>query len=198
MVELDTIKTQRKTTGSNPYELLYWPRIPGRGEFIRLAFEATGTPYVDVGNATPEGIKDVVSQIRPSPSSDGTSRDEHNPPPFAPPMLRHGSLLPGQTSSILLYLGTRLGLVPSAEEDLDAVFHVSTLTLTALDAFRNEAHDVHHPVATSLNYEDQQQEAKRGRRASTAQRGCRGLWSTVSACLGLRTRVEGSISMAVS
>lgn len=37
------------------YELLYHPGIPGRGEFIRLALEATHTPYTDVANASDEG-----------------------------------------------------------------------------------------------------------------------------------------------
>ena len=31
------------------YELLYWPGIQGRGEFVRLAFEDAGVPYEDVG-----------------------------------------------------------------------------------------------------------------------------------------------------
>ena len=30
------------------YELYYWPGIPGRGEFVRLALEAGGARYVDV------------------------------------------------------------------------------------------------------------------------------------------------------
>ena len=30
------------------YRLYYWPGIQGRGEFIRLAFEEAGVPYVDV------------------------------------------------------------------------------------------------------------------------------------------------------
>jgi glutathione S-transferase len=30
------------------YELHYWPSIQGRGEFVRLALEAAGAPYVDV------------------------------------------------------------------------------------------------------------------------------------------------------
>ena len=29
----------------NEYTLHYHGRIPGRGEFVRLAFEYTGTPY---------------------------------------------------------------------------------------------------------------------------------------------------------
>ena len=31
------------------YELLYWPGIQGRGEFVRLAFEDAGVPYDDAG-----------------------------------------------------------------------------------------------------------------------------------------------------
>ena len=30
------------------YELHYWPRIQGRGEFVRLALEQAGAEYVDV------------------------------------------------------------------------------------------------------------------------------------------------------
>ena len=30
------------------YELYYWPTIQGRGEFVRLALEEAGAPYVDV------------------------------------------------------------------------------------------------------------------------------------------------------
>ncbi len=29
---------------SNPYELYYWPNIPGRGEFVRLVLEAAAVP----------------------------------------------------------------------------------------------------------------------------------------------------------
>ena len=31
------------------YELYYWPGIPGRGEFVRLALEDAGADYIDVG-----------------------------------------------------------------------------------------------------------------------------------------------------
>ena len=30
------------------YELYYWASIQGRGEFVRLALEEAGAPYVDV------------------------------------------------------------------------------------------------------------------------------------------------------
>jgi len=36
-------------------------------------------------------------------------------PPFAPPFLKAGQLVIGQTANILLYLGSRHGLAPKAE-----------------------------------------------------------------------------------
>jgi glutathione S-transferase len=60
-----------------------------------------------------------------------------------------------------MYLAPRLGLVIPAEEDKNAIYKVNALALTALDGLSNEAHDTHHPVSTSLYYEDQITEAKR-------------------------------------
>ncbi len=147
---------RQKTDKDTPYELLYWPGLPGRGEHIRLAFEATSTPYTDVSNASKNGITAITSNI--SPKSLGSA---HNPPHFAPPMLKHGDLLISQTPNILLYLGPKLGLVPNTEEDPDGIYHVNALALTALDGLSNECHDTHHPIATGLYYEDQIPEAKK-------------------------------------
>lgn len=141
---MSATKKQRTTP---PYELLYWPTIPGRGEFIRLAFEATKTPYTDVGNETEDGVKAVMSACC---ESDSTGDDDGNPPSFAPPGLRIKGEAPDgktvfltQTSNILMYLGPKLGLV--GEEDVDA-YRVNALALTALD-LNNEVHDTHHPIA---------------------------------------------------
>ena len=41
------------------YELYYWPTIQGRGEFIRLALEEAGAPYVDVARR-PGGVKTMM------------------------------------------------------------------------------------------------------------------------------------------
>jgi glutathione S-transferase len=41
-------------TPSATYELYYWPSIQGRGEFVRLALEAAGAPYVDVARLSAE------------------------------------------------------------------------------------------------------------------------------------------------
>lgn len=112
--------------------------------------------YKDVCNETKDGFKLMVEKI-----SDKNTGEGSNPPAFAPPILRHGDLMVSQTPNILLYLGPQLDLVPSPEQDPNAIFHVNSLTLTALDGFSNEAHDTHHPIAIGAYYEDQKEEAKR-------------------------------------
>jgi glutathione S-transferase len=129
------------------YELYYWPTIPGRGEFVRLALEEAGAEYVDV--ARQRGGVEAMQRLM-----DGTAV-EH--PPFAPPFLKDGVVLIAQTANILSYVGRRHGLAPRDEVDR---LWVHQLQLTIADVV-DEAHDTHHPIASSLYYEDQQTEAKR-------------------------------------
>lgn len=143
------------TTPDPPYELIYWPDIPGRGEFIRLCLEEARATYRDTA-AQPTGLETVLTQI--SPDNRG---DAPNPPPLAPPILKHGGLVIAQTANILLYLAPRLGLAPPADSDPLGIYRVNQLVLTALDGLCNEPHDCHHPVATGLYYEEQRDEAKR-------------------------------------
>lgn len=148
---------RQKTDDDKPFRLIYWPTLPGRGEHVRLAFEATGTPYTDVANSTDGGVNAVMKQI-----SDKNTGDAHNPPPLAPPILQHGDdVTISQTPNILLYLGPRLGLVPNPDDDPVGLYHVNALALTALDGLSNEAHDTHHPIASGEYYEDQKPEALR-------------------------------------
>ena len=154
MTSIQPAKRQKSSKDAS-YELIYWPGIPGRGEHIRLALEEAGASYTDTAHIK-DGGKTVLSQIDAK-----NLGGEHNPPPLAPPILKHGDLTIAQTPNILLYLGPRIGLVPSTEEDEDAIYHINELTLTALDGLSNEPHDCHHPVATGLYYEDQKPESKR-------------------------------------
>ena len=128
------------------YELYYWPGIPGRGEFVRLALEEAAADYVDV--ARKRGIDALMRGLR-------NDKAEH--PPFAPPFLKAGKLVIGQTANILVYLGARHGLAPANEAGR---LWTHQLQLTMAD-FLVEAHDTHHPIAGSLYYEDQKPEAKR-------------------------------------
>ncbi|KAL9085561.1 MAG: hypothetical protein Q9159_004659 [Coniocarpon cinnabarinum] len=134
--------------------------IPGRGEYIRLALEASGTPYTDVANQKQGGYEDVKKAIDQQSIGDA----DGNPPAFAPPALRipgggkdGKTLVIHQTASILSYLGARIEMIP--EDEADGLY-VDQMTLTALD-LSNETHDVHHPIAVSLYYEEQQDEAKK-------------------------------------
>ncbi|KAI1371755.1 hypothetical protein F4677DRAFT_456962 [Hypoxylon crocopeplum] len=146
---------RQKSSKDVPYELIYWPGIPGRGEHIRLALEEAGAEYTDTAHIE-KGMEQVTAQI-----DESNIGDDLNPPPLAPPILRHGDLTISQTPNILLYLGPRLGLVPDDEEHPDALYKVNALTLTTLDGLSNEVHDCHHPIASGLYYEDQKEEAKR-------------------------------------
>ncbi|MFA9462500.1 glutathione S-transferase [Thiohalorhabdus methylotrophus] len=129
------------------YRLYYWPTIQGRGELVRLALEAVGAEYEDVGR-TPEGPNfGAVSSI--------LWGEQPGPPAFAPPVLDVDGHLIAQTANILLYLGGKHGLAPEGE--LDRLW-VNQLQLTIAD-FVGEIHDTHHPVGVQLYYEDQKEEA---------------------------------------
>jgi glutathione S-transferase len=130
------------------YELHYWPGIPGRGEFVRLALEAAGAPYVEVTRRGAAGLRAMQHSLQDA----SVAR-----PPFAPPFLVDGKTVIGQTAAILLYLGPRLHLVPAREADR---LWVHQIQLTIAD-FVAEIHDVHHPIAAGLYYEDQRGEALR-------------------------------------
>jgi len=129
------------------YELYYWPEIQGRGEYVRLALEEAGADYVDV--ARRKGGMDAMMRML-----DGARVKR---PPFAPPFLKAGRLLIGQTANILLFLGQREGLAPKNDGDR---LWAHQLQLTIADVVV-EIHDVHHPIGSGLYYEDQKKEAKR-------------------------------------
>jgi len=114
------------------YTLYYWPGIPGRGEFIRLALEDAGADYADRSPGSHAGV-------------------------FAPPYLKAGRLVIAQTANILFYLGPRLGLAPKGEARRLGL-HQQQLTIVD---WLDEVHAVHHPIASSLYYEEQKREAKR-------------------------------------
>jgi len=133
------------------YELYYWPTIQGRGEFVRLALEEAGAEYVDVARGSEDSGAGVPALMRIL-DSNAIER-----PPFAPPFLKAGDLLIGQTANILLFLGPRHGLAPS--DDAGRLW-THQLQLTLADLVQ-EVHDTHHPIAASLYYEEQRKEARR-------------------------------------
>lgn len=136
------------------YELFYWPGIQGRGEFVRLALEDAGAPYLDVGLGDARdglGLPAIDSYL----SGEATPR-----PPFAPPFLKAGNLVISHVANILHFLGPPLDLVPDNEP---ARYWIHGLQLTLSD-WVAEIHDIHHPIGSSLFY-DQQEQAARQRAA---------------------------------
>jgi len=131
---------------TTPYQLYYWDGLQGRGEFVRLALEEAGVPYVDVARR-----KGGMPALNASLDGDKVAH-----PSFAPPVLQAGELLIGQTANILLYLGAKHGLAPRSQQGR---LWANQLQLTIADIVA-EAHDTHHPISTNAYYEDQKKEAK--------------------------------------
>ena len=130
------------------YELYYGNTNQGRGEFVRLALEEAQADYVDIARESGPGLgpEAMVPYLK-------EANVAH--PQFAPPFLKHGDLVIGQTANILLYLGPRLGLAP---EDEGERLYAHQLQLTIADLVMEIQH-THHPVAHGLYYEEQKAEA---------------------------------------
>ncbi len=137
------------------YELYYWPGLPGRGEYVRLALEEAQAEYIEVvrekGVSALGALDDDASNFTPS---------------FAPPFLRDGDVIVGQVAAILLYLAPKLGLV-SSDERLRLWCHQIELTISD---FVVEAHDTHHPLGPGDYYENQKPEARRRAGEFTSER----------------------------
>jgi glutathione S-transferase len=125
--------------------LFYWPGLPGRGELVRLALEDGGAEYVDVAR-TPGGM----AELRKLLDGGGPGLT-----PFAPPFLIDGDLVLAQVANILHHVAPRLGLVEPEERARQRALQ---LQLTVADLLA-EVHDTHHPVSTTLYYEEQKAEA---------------------------------------
>jgi glutathione S-transferase len=130
------------------YELYYWPTIQGRGEFVRLALEAAGADYVDIAREPERGVPAVMTLL----NGETVKR-----PPYAPPFLKDGDLVIGQSALILHHLGAKLELAPGDEAGR---LWTLQLQLTFTD-FIKEVHDTHHPIASGLYYHEQKDEAAR-------------------------------------
>ena len=79
------------------YELYYWPGIQGRGEFVRLALEEAGAPYVDVARERGPG-RGVAAMTKMLKGGGGALT------PFAPPLLKDGEIVVSHVADILAYL----------------------------------------------------------------------------------------------
>lgn len=134
---------------ASKYILHYWPVIPGRGEYVRLALESVQCPYTEKNKPW-----ELVMKID----------EEINPPHFAPPLLEiveeEKAAILSQTPAILAYLAPILGLDGKSSKTSKEIMRaqVNQITLTVLD-LNDEVHDVHHPIASADFYEAQKLEA---------------------------------------
>lgn len=133
------------------YWLYYWPSIPGRGEFVRLALEDAGAEYVDVGR---DRGADAVARM--------VDQGGH----FAPPILadKHESV--SHVAHILAWIAPPLSLAP---EDAGDFRRMQQMQLTLTD-FVAEIHDTHHPLGPSFYYEQQKEAAARRSAAFISER----------------------------
>jgi len=137
------------------YQLHYWPTIQGRGEFIRLALETAGAPYVDVARGDEDDGQGMP------PLMDLLKSPKVPRPPYAPPILVDGRRVIAQAPAILLYLAPRLKLVGASEVDR---IWAHQIQLTIADAV-TEAHNTHHPVAVDKYYREQKAAARQAAQA---------------------------------
>ena len=73
---------------ATPIELYYWPGIPGRGEFVRLALEDAGAAYVDVARERKDGMPAMGRFM---------AGREPGALPLAPPFVKVGDTVNGLT-----------------------------------------------------------------------------------------------------
>jgi glutathione S-transferase len=92
------------------YELHDGPEAHGPGEFVRLALEAAGAPYIDVTRRaqSPEQAEAALQQLLGDP--------QQTQPAWRPPLLRDGGLLIGEVGAILHHLAPELKLVGRSEQ----------------------------------------------------------------------------------
>ena len=122
------------------YRLWYWPSIPGRGEFVRLALEAAEVEYEDM--AREKGAEALIEDLQ---SRTGIR-------PLAPPYLViDEDFCIGQTANILAILADRHDF---GAGELETDLQLIQLQLDVTDIVA-EVHNVHHPLAGSLYYNDQ-------------------------------------------
>ena len=144
---------------SAPYDLWYWPSIQGRGEFVRLFMAAAGIEYRD--RARDLDAQALVADMEEREKRGGFA-------PYAPPYLveRDSGFTIAQSAHILTWLTDRHDL---GTGDMETDLHLIQLQLTITDIVA-EVHGTHHPMASSLYYDDQKKAAAQAAKAFREER----------------------------
>ncbi|KAH3692805.1 hypothetical protein DPMN_194557 [Dreissena polymorpha] len=140
MVEEDVLFESNQDM-SDEWILYYYPRFPGRAEFVRLVFVEAGVPWKECGLDGPSVWKLICGGEMPGY------------PHFAPPVLQKGDLQISQTSVICKYLGEQFGLVPDSVEDR---IHAEQISLSCHDYIAEGRLSFHgiHPQGPYLSQKE--------------------------------------------
>mmetsp|Transcript_1693 Transcript_1693/g.2738 ORF Transcript_1693/g.2738 Transcript_1693/m.2738 type:complete len:255 (-) Transcript_1693:294-1058(-) len=147
------------------WEFYYWCLMKedgrnymiGRGEFVRLMFEACGVGYKEMGAITPHKQGESAdSQPENEVAKFVFMGGNTGYPAFAPPVIKKGDFVLAQTPTICKFLGKKYGMYPDNDED---EAHADQVMMTVTD-FIAEGRNAYHPVENSKSYFDQVEEAK--------------------------------------
>ncbi|ORY01870.1 sigma-class glutathione S-transferase [Basidiobolus meristosporus CBS 931.73] len=131
---------------SDTWELYYWPGMPGRGEFMRLLFIETSTPFKDVyAGEDWTAVGKVNYQL---------SKEF-----FALPTIKHNGFMLSQTPVICRYLAVKLnnGVLYPKEELLG---YQAEMIMAGIVDLTAEGHDAWHPIDKNATYVSQKEQAK--------------------------------------
>jgi glutathione S-transferase len=133
------------------WQLLYWPAKDadgkvaagaGRAEYLRVMFEEAGVPYEEVT----AGLREFFWE----------KLDLQTYPTLAPPAIRKGDFILGQTAVCAKHLAIEFGLMP---KDLVDSSHADQI-VTTVHEYIAEGRMAFHPVKNTMSYHDQKEEAK--------------------------------------
>ena len=127
------------------YRLHYWPSIQGRGEFVRLILEHQQLEYEDVARAEEDGPQNVRTLMMDR---------ERNPHGLSPPFLETDDHILSQMPAICHWLASETSFVASQNPQISLQFALTIGDVVA------EVHDTHHPLGSSLYFEEQTDAAK--------------------------------------
>ncbi len=137
----------------NSWTLYYWnlsPPLRGRGEYIRLMFEAARIPFTEIGD--PKLLSPLVDRM--ARYGEGGNAPE---PVFAVPLvIGPDGVCLSQTNAIMAYLGKKFGFYPSNDYDEAKAMQI---VLSVAD-FHSEGRASFHPVDLAASYYTQVEEAK--------------------------------------
>ena len=156
------------TSSSTPeWQLYYWPKLPGRGEFARLLFHETSTPYTEPfarsSFQTIQTQRDQLSTIHPffalpllqhTPPTTASQSPSHPTHPTQQP-----SVYVTQSAVQCRYLSQHLdGGRLAAKTPLDDL-RAQELLASAVDAI-GEGCTAWHAIDTTASYDSQKEETQ--------------------------------------